>query len=155
MPGTNLSCWFYLKIFPFISSDRMYPLFSANFYIRELEKGNVSAILIAITFLGALGNATFFSRSEDSSRRFRFQVSTRTPISFHFFFSTIKQNVGNILERIGTHLHIFTIRSPRMHVRRGLTSLALMRVVTIPPEQSAIMKVAYTFTTMFTARILY
>ena len=134
MPGTNLSCWFYLKIYPFISSDRMYPLFSANYYIRKLfchthrERNNSSA---------------FFSRSEDSSRRFRFQVSTRTPISFNFFFSMIKQNVGYILERIGTHLHIFTIRSPRLHVRRRLTSLALMRVVTIPPEQSAIMKVVY------------
>ena len=44
------------KMFSFLSSDGVKPLFMATYMIRKLEERDFPAILLATTFLGALGN---------------------------------------------------------------------------------------------------
>ena len=44
------------KMFSFLSSDGVKPLFTATDMIRKLEERDFPAIILVTTFLGALGN---------------------------------------------------------------------------------------------------
>ena len=56
MSRTDLGCLRDPKMFSFLSSDGVKPLFTATDMIRKLEERDFPAILLATTFLGALGN---------------------------------------------------------------------------------------------------
>ena len=56
MSRTDLGCIRDPKIFSFLSSDGVKPLFTATDMIRKLEERDFTAILLATAFLGALGN---------------------------------------------------------------------------------------------------
>lgn len=51
MPGTNLCCVFYFKVYSNICSDGMNPFLSPHLSIRKLKKRHLIAIFVPITFL--------------------------------------------------------------------------------------------------------
>ena len=127
-----------------ISSNSVNPFFSQNLIIWKREVRNFTTIFVKITFLCALRHTAAHRHFSSSQSSFSDKISLQN-VQVYEFLQFQAEETKTRLQNLTTltNLEYFSARPPRGFGDSGLTCLALMQLVTTPPERPAIMKVVY------------